>query len=154
VLAIVLYEPEIPPNTGNAMRLAANAGAELHLVRPLGFSLDNKQLVRAGLDYTSLQGITLHTDWQACSRHFAGRRLFGVTTRGTTRYDLAEYREDDVLVFGPETRGLPQAVLSALPSGQLLRVPMKPGNRSLNLSNTVAVVVYEAWRQRGFTGGS
>jgi len=154
VPAIVMYQPEIPPNTGNAIRLAANTGAALHLVRPLGFLLDNRQLARAGMDYRSLQDITIHTDWESCHRHFTGRRLFGVTTRGAVRYDQPDYRDDDVFVFGPETRGLPEELLSALPPDHRIRLPMQPGNRSLNLSNTIAVVIYEAWRQRGFAGGS
>jgi len=148
---IVLYEPEIPPNTGNVVRLAANAGARLHLVRPLGFTLRDKQLARAGLDYGDFSSVTMHEDWPACREHFAGRRMFAVTTRGTTNYDSPGYRADDVFVFGPETRGLPQPVLDALPVEQLIRVPMREGNRSLNLSNVVAIVIYEAWRQQGFS---
>ncbi|HYC49040.1 MAG TPA: tRNA (cytidine(34)-2'-O)-methyltransferase [Burkholderiales bacterium] len=147
---VVLYEPEIPPNTGNIVRLAANAGARLHLVRPLGFSLRDRQLTRAGLDYADLSSVTVHDDWSACRPHFEGRRLFAVTTRGATRYDLVQYAGNDVFVFGPETRGLPQAVLDALPPEQRIRVPMRAGNRSLNLSNAVAIVLYEAWRQSGF----
>ena len=147
---IVLYEPEIPPNTGNVLRLAANTGARLHLVRPLGFTLRDRQLSRAGLDYGDLSDITMHDDWQSCRAHFSGRRLFAVTTRGTTEYDSQRYAPDDVFVFGPETRGLPQAVLEELDPSCRIRVPMQPGSRSLNLSNTVAIVIYEAWRQNGF----
>ena len=147
---IVLYEPEIPPNTGNALRLAANAGARLHLVRPLGFSLRDRQLVRAGLDYGDLSAVIAHEDWNACRAHFATRRIFAVTTRGAQRYDAPRYQAGDVFLFGPETRGLPQSVLDELPPGQRIRIPMRAGNRSLNLSNTVAVVIYEAWRQQGF----
>ena len=147
---IVLYEPEIPPNTGNALRLAANAGARLHLVRPLGFSLRDRQLVRAGLDYGDLSTVIAHADWNACRAHFATRRIFAVTTRGAQRYDSPRYHAGDVFLFGPETRGLPQSVLDELPPEQRIRVPMRAGNRSLNLSNTVAIVVYEAWRQHGF----
>ena len=147
---IVLYEPEIPPNTGNALRLASNTGARLHLVRPLGFILSDKQLVRAGLDYGDLANVVLHDDWSTCVAHFTGRRLFAVTTRGVERYDRVSYKPEDVFVFGPETRGLPQAVLDALPPEQRIRVPMRAGNRSLNLSNAVAIVLYEAWRQSGF----
>jgi tRNA (cytidine/uridine-2'-O-)-methyltransferase len=148
---IVLYEPEIPPNTGNAIRLAANSGALLHLVQPLGFVLRDKQLVRAGLDYADVSGVKVHEDWSACLRHFQDRRLFAVTTRGSTQYDSATYRAGDVFVFGPETRGLPQAVLDTFPIAQRIRVPMREGNRSLNLSNVVAIVIYEAWRQNGFS---
>ena len=147
---IVLYEPEIPPNTGNAVRLAANAGARLHLVRPLGFALRDKQLARAGLDYTDLAEVTLHSDWDACRGHFAARRMFAVTTRGSTSYETPAYRREDVFVFGPETRGVPQSVLDEFESSHRIRIPMRPGNRSLNLSNAVAIVIYEAWRQNGF----
>jgi tRNA (cytidine/uridine-2'-O-)-methyltransferase len=148
---IVLYEPEIPPNTGNAVRLAANAGANLHLVRPLGFTLRDKQLVRAGLDYSDFASVTVHQDWRACRAHLAGGRMFTVTTRGATRYDEVAYRAGDVFVFGPETRGLPQAVLEEFAPEVRIVVPMREGNRSLNLSNTVAIVIYEAWRQNGFS---
>jgi tRNA (cytidine/uridine-2'-O-)-methyltransferase len=151
---IVLYEPEIPPNTGNAMRLAVNTGARLHLVKPLGFSPSHKQLQRAGMDYREFADVTLHDDWPACAAHFAGRRLFAVTTRGATRYDTVAYREADVFVFGPESRGLPQALIDALPPAQRIRLPMRTAARSLNLSNAVAVVIYEAWRQLHFAGGA
>jgi tRNA (cytidine/uridine-2'-O-)-methyltransferase len=153
VFAVVLYEPEIAPNTGNVLRLASNAGVRLHLVRPLGFSLRDRQLARAGLDYGALEDISLHADWPACRQHFAGRRMFAVTTRGTCRYDLVEYHRGDVFVFGPETRGLPQAVLDTFAPEQRIRIPMREGNRSLNLANAVAIVVYEAWRQQGFREG-
>lgn len=147
---IVLYEPEIPPNTGNIVRLAANAGARLHLVRPLGFNLRDRQLARAGLDYADLAEVTLHEDWPACRAYLGQRRLFAVTTRGAHRYDSALYRPDDVFIFGPETRGLPAEVLASFPVEQRIRVPMREGNRSLNLANAVAIVLYEAWRQHGF----
>ena len=147
---IVLYEPEIPPNTGNALRLACNTGARLHLVRPLGFTLKDRQLARAGLDYGDLASVTVHDDWRGCVAFFASRRMFAVTTRGTQRYDVAAYRQHDVFVFGPETRGLPPSVLDRVPPEQHIRIPMRPGNRSLNLSNAVAVVLYEAWRQNGY----
>lgn len=150
---IVLHEPEIAPNTGNALRLAANAGARLHLVRPLGFTLRDRQLARAGLDYADLEAVTVHADWATCLAHFPLHRIFAVTTRGARRYDMPMYRADDVFVFGSETRGLPQSVLDPLPTEQRIRVPMTPGNRSLNLSNTVALVIYEAWRQNGFARG-
>jgi tRNA (cytidine/uridine-2'-O-)-methyltransferase len=150
MFAVVLYEPEIAPNTGNILRLASNAGVRLHLVRPLGFNLTDRQLSRAGLDYGELADITVHDDWPACVAHFAGRRLFAVTTRGARRYDLPSYRPEDVFVFGPESRGIPQPMLDAFAPEQRVRIPMREGNRSLNLANAVAVVVYEAWRQQGF----
>ncbi len=151
---LVLYEPEIPPNTGNAVRLAANTGARLHLVKPLGFSISHKQLERAGMDYREFADVTVHEDWRACETHLTGRRLFAVTTRGTQRYDTVAYQENDVFIFGPESRGLPQALIDALPAGQRIRLPMRTAARSINLSNAVAVVVYEAWRQVGFFEGS
>jgi len=150
---IVLYEPDIPPNTGNAIRLAVNAGARLHLVKPLGFSVSSKQLARAGMDYREFAEVTLHDDWNACHVHFADRRLFAVTTRGSQRYDKPVYLENDVFVFGPESRGLPQSLIDALPAAQRIRLPMRTAGRSINLSNAIAVIVYEAWRQMGFTGG-
>ena len=151
---IVLYEPEIAPNTGNIIRLAANAGARLHLVRPLGFTLRDKNLARAGLDYHSRTTLSVHNDWAACVSALCGQRMLAITTRGQVRYDNWAYAENDVLVFGPETRGLPATLLANWPGGQCLRVPMHPDNRSLNLSNTVAIVIYEAWRQHAFSGGS
>ena len=147
---VVLYQPEIPPNTGNALRLASNAGARLHLVRPLGFTLRDRQFTRARLDYGDLDAVTVHDDWRACSAVFAARRMFAVSTRGSRRYDSPHYRAGDVFVFGPETRGLPQDILESFQPEQRVRIPMREGNRSLNLSNAVAVVVYEAWRQNGF----
>jgi tRNA (cytidine/uridine-2'-O-)-methyltransferase len=149
---VILFEPEIPPNTGNIIRLTANSGARLHLVEPLGFDLSDRQLQRAGLDYHDLAHLTVHRDWATCRALFAGRRIFALSTRGTQRYDRIAYAADDVLLFGPETRGLPAAVLEALPPEQRLRIPMRPGNRSINLSNAVALVVYEGWRQNGFAG--
>ncbi len=151
---IVLYEPEIAPNTGNALRLAANTGARLHLVRPLGFTLSDRTLARAGLDYAARATMTVHDDWTTCLAHFSRQRLLAITTRGTVRYDTIHYAADDVLLFGPETRGLPATVLDTLPQMHRLRLPMQAGNRSLNLSNTVAIVVYEAWRQCGFKNGA
>ena len=151
---IVLYEPEIPPNTGNALRLAANTGARLHLVRPLGFTLNHRQLARAGLDYSDFSAVTVHEDWPACRTSFAGRRQFAVTTRGQKRYDSTPYQIDDVFVFGPETRGLPLPVLEEFSPERRIRIPMRDGNRSLNLSNAVAIVVYEAWRQTDFAQSS
>lgn len=151
---IVLYEPEIPPNTGNIIRLGANIGCRIHLVRPLGFSLRDKQLQRAGLDYHAQAALKLHEHWTACRAFLAGRRLFAVTTRGGHRYDEPRYRAGDVFVFGPETRGLPEAIIGEMPPEQRVRLPMRPDSRSLNLSNAVAVVAYEAWRQLGFPGGA
>jgi len=149
---VVLYRPEIPPNTGNVIRLCANAGARLHLVEPLGFSIDDKQLRRAGLDYHEFTQLRVHPDWESCMKTFGDARRFAFTRRGTHRYDAVRYREADVLVFGAETAGLPEDVLARFGEGERLKLPMRPGNRSLNLSNAVAVVVYEAWRQLGFSG--
>jgi len=147
---VILYQPEIPPNTGNIIRLCANTGATLHLVKPLGFTLEDKQLLRAGLDYHEFATITVHESWIDCKERFKKRRLFAVSTKGTQRYDLVNYAAGDAFVFGPESRGLPVEILGSVAEQQCLRVPMVPGNRSLNLSNTVAVVIYEAWRQVGF----
>jgi tRNA (cytidine/uridine-2'-O-)-methyltransferase len=153
MLDIVLVEPEIPPNAGNVIRLAANTGARLHLVGPLGFSLDDRQLKRAGLDYHDLAEVTMHRGWGECREALAGRRIFALTTKGVRSYAEIEYRGDDVFVFGSETKGLPDEILEPFPPQMRLRLPMRPGNRSLNLSNAVAVVVFEAWRQLGFKGG-
>jgi tRNA (cytidine/uridine-2'-O-)-methyltransferase len=154
MLDVILYQPEIPPNTGNIIRLCANTGASLHLVKPLGFSLEDKQLVRAGLDYHEFATITVHESWVECAAGFKDRRLFAVSTKGTQRYDLVNYAVGDAFVFGPESRGLPVEILERVATQQCIRVPMVPGSRSLNLSNAVAVVVYEAWRQLGFGTGS
>ena len=153
MFSIILYEPEIPPNTGNIIRLCANTGTDLHLVEPLGFELDEKRLRRAGLDYREFVTVQTHASLDLCLESLGQPRLFALSTRNATRYDEACFTEGDALLFGPETRGLPQAVLDGLPEGQRLRVPMRKGNRSLNLSNSAAVVVYEAWRQLGFPGG-
>jgi tRNA (cytidine/uridine-2'-O-)-methyltransferase len=150
VIDIVLYEPEIPPNTGNIIRLAANTGARLHLVKPMGFTLRDRQLARAGLDYRELAEVVVHDDWHACREALRGRRVYAVSTRASQRYDIPRYREGDVFLFGPETRGLPPEILAALSPQQLIRLPMRGGSRSLNLANAVAVVIYEAWRQMGF----
>ncbi|NOT96663.1 MAG: tRNA (uridine(34)/cytosine(34)/5-carboxymethylaminomethyluridine(34)-2'-O)-methyltransferase TrmL [Nitrospira sp.] len=147
---VILYQPEIPPNTGNIIRLCANTGAKLHLVKPLGFTLEDKQLVRAGLDYHEFATITVYESWADCAERFKDCRLFAVSTKGTQQYDLVTYRVGDAFVFGPESRGLPPEILGSVAEDQRIRVPMVPGNRSLNLSNAVAVVVYEAWRQVGF----
>lgn len=151
---IVLYQPEIPPNAGNVIRLSANTGCHLHLVRPLGFDLSDRQLARAGLDYHDLTRVTVHEDWAACLVALEGRRLFALTTRGQQRYDRVAYRAGDVFLFGPETRGLPAEILAGLPEERRLRLPMCPSNRSMNLGNTVAVVVFEAWRQSAYAGGA
>jgi tRNA (cytidine/uridine-2'-O-)-methyltransferase len=151
---IVLVQPEIPPNAGNVIRLAANTGARLHLVEPLGFSLDNSQLKRAGLDYRSLAHVEVHRDFPALKKALGGRRMYAFTTRGTQSYADTEFRLGDVFVFGSETSGLAPALLEEFAADRRLRLPMLEGNRSLNLSNAVAVVVYEAWRQVGFLGAS
>ena len=153
MLEIVLFEPEIPPNAGNVIRLCANTGCRLHLVHPLGFSLRDKQLQRAGLDYHAFAELVQHEDWAACRTALAGRRWFAVTTRGANRHDQPRYDANDVFVFGPETRGLPQEVLAEFAPDSRIRVPMLEASRSLNLSNAVAIVIYEAWRQLGFRGG-
>jgi tRNA (cytidine/uridine-2'-O-)-methyltransferase len=150
---ILLFQPEIPPNTGNIIRLAANTGCRLHLIEPLGFALEDKQLRRAGLDYHEYADLQLHKDWAAARAHFAGRRLFAFSTRAQQRYTEVAFQADDVLLFGPETRGLPAEVLAQIAEENRIRLPMRPGQRSLNLSNAVAVTVFEAWRQNGFAGG-
>ena len=150
---IVLYQPEIPPNTGNIIRLSANTGCRLHLVKPLGFSLEDKQLQRAGLDYHEYATVKTHENWDECLRQFSGRRMFALTTKGSKRYSDAIFQRDDVFVFGPETRGLPVEVLAQFDESRRIRLPMRAESRSLNLSNSVAVVVFEAWRQIGFEGG-
>ena len=149
---IVLYQPEIPPNTGNILRLAVNTGCGVHLVRPIGFRLTDRALARAGLDYAEIDVATVHTSWEECAAHFGGRRMFAFSTKGRVVHTAPSYRPGDALLFGPETRGLPEEVLGAFPESQRLRVPMCEGSRSLNLSNTVAVAVYEAWRQQDFAG--
>lgn len=150
---VVLYQPEIAPNTGNVIRLCANTGARLHLIEPLGFAPDDTKLRRAGLDYGDWQAVQRHSSLDDFARAHASARIFAFSTRGTTRHTDARFVPGDVLLFGPETRGLPADVLAALPEVQRLRLPLMPGNRSLNLSNAVAVAVYEAWRQQGFAGG-
>jgi tRNA (cytidine/uridine-2'-O-)-methyltransferase len=151
---IVLYRPEIPPNTGNVIRLCANTGSRLHLVEPLGFTLDDRNLRRAGLDYHELATITVHVDWEACRKTLGDRRFFALSTRGTRSFADVQYRKGDAFVFGGETAGLPDALLDRFDPGDRLRLPMVPGNRSLNLSNAAAVVVFEAWRQLGYEGGA
>jgi tRNA (cytidine/uridine-2'-O-)-methyltransferase len=151
---LILYEPEIPPNTGNVIRLCANTGVALHLIEPLGFDLEEKKLRRAGLDYREFASVQTHASLGECLEILGQPRVFALSTRGTTRHDAPDYQEGDAFLLGPETRGLPQEILNGLPDEQCLRLPMRPDNRSLNLSNTAAVVVYEAWRQLGFEGGS
>ncbi|AXS79033.1 tRNA (cytidine(34)-2'-O)-methyltransferase [Dechloromonas sp. HYN0024] len=154
MFAVVLYQPEIPPNTGNIIRLCANTGAELHLVEPLGFDITDKGLRRAGLDYHEYARVLRHPDWAACRAALAGRRLFAMTTKGTgSPYDTT-LQESDVFVFGRETSGLPPEVLAEFAPERRLRLPMQSGQRSLNLSNAAAVTVFEAWRQAGFKGAS
>ena len=148
---IVLFEPEIPPNTGNVIRLCANTGCRLHLIQPLGFQLDDRRLKRAGLDYHEYASIQVHADWTALLQALPGRR-FAFSTKATTRFDAIEYRPGDAFIFGPETRGLPAGLLASFDPQHRLRLPMVAGSRSVNLSNAVAVVVYEAWRQNGFAG--
>ncbi|RNF83585.1 tRNA (cytidine(34)-2'-O)-methyltransferase [Montanilutibacter psychrotolerans] len=160
---VILFQPEIPPNTGNVIRLCANTGARLHLIRPLGFELEDRQLRRAGLDYHEYARLQVHDDLPTAlaaiadanrARGDAPPRVFALSTRGQVRFDGPAYRPGDAFLFGPETRGLPADVLESLPEAHRLRLPMQPDNRSLNLSNTVAVVVFEAWRQHGYMGGS
>ena len=150
---IVLYQPEIPPNTGNVIRLAANTGCTLHLVKPLGFTLEDKQLRRAGLDYHEFAQVHRHADWASCRAFLGDARVFAFSTKGTQFYHDVAYQPGDALLFGPETRGLPADLLNSLPATQVLRLPMRPGQRSLNLSNACAVAVFEAWRQMDYCGG-
>jgi tRNA (cytidine/uridine-2'-O-)-methyltransferase len=153
VFHVVLYQPEIPPNTGNIIRLCANTGSILHLVHPLGFEVDDKRLRRAGLDYREFADLRQHRDFGAWLAACQPARWFAVSTRGATRYDRVAYCAGDAFVFGPETRGLPDDLLASAAPDRRVRLPMRPGQRSLNLSNSVAVLVYEAWRQAGFQGG-
>ena len=154
MLHVILFRPEIPPNTGNVIRLCANTGAALHLIRPLGFELDDARLRRAGLDYHEYARVTVHDDLAGCLALIGAPRVFAFTTRGRVAHVDAQFADDDALLFGCETAGLPAEVLETIPTGQRLRLPMRPDSRSLNLSNTVAVAVYEAWRQLGFPGAA
>ena len=147
---IVLYQPEIPPNTGNIIRLCANTGSHLHVVHPLGFELDDKRLRRAGLDYHEFASVLQHQNLNDCLASMPNQRVFALSTRGRQRYDKVSYQAGDIFLFGPETRGLPQEALDSLPADQRLRLPMLNGQRSLNLSNTAAIMLYEAWRQMDF----
>jgi tRNA (cytidine/uridine-2'-O-)-methyltransferase len=153
VFHVILYQPEIPPNTGNVIRLCANAGARLHLVRPLGFDVADRRLRRAGLDYHEFASVRVHDGLQAALEAIGPVRLFAVSTRGRQRFDSPRYASGDAFLFGPESRGLPAEVLQDMDPDRVIRLPMRPGNRSLNLSNAVAVTVFEAWRQLGFDGG-
>jgi tRNA (cytidine/uridine-2'-O-)-methyltransferase len=152
MMNIVLFEPEIPPNTGNIMRLAANTGFQLHLIEPLGFELDDKQLRRAGLDYREWADTHRYSDYSEFIKTFEFNELYAFTTKAERSYSDAEFDPGDALLFGPESRGLPPAILDSLPGDNKLRIPMTQQSRSLNLSNTVAIAVYEAWRQQGFRG--
>lgn len=154
MFTLVLFEPEIPPNTGNIIRLCANTGSDLHLVEPLGFRVDDKSLRRAGLDYHEYASMQCHPNWEACLASLGERRLFALTTKASRSYAEVEFKPGDVFVFGPESRGLPAEMLERFPPERRLRLPMQPGNRSLNLSNAAAVMVFEAWRQQGFAGGA
>lgn len=151
---IALYEPQIAPNTGNIMRLAANNGCRLHIIGRMGFVLEERKLRRAGLDYRDLENLTVHRDFEAFQTALGENRLFAITTKGTRSHSNVAYREGDILLFGSETSGLPPEILQAQPEEQRLRIPMMPNNRSLNLSNAVAIVTYEAWRQLDFSGAS
>ncbi|MGD8340244.1 MAG: tRNA (cytidine(34)-2'-O)-methyltransferase [Gammaproteobacteria bacterium] len=150
---LILYQPEIPPNTGNVIRLCANAGATLHLVHPLGFELSEARVRRAGLDYRELARVVEHDDLAGCLASLGDSRVFALTTKGRQSFYDARFEPGDAIMLGPETRGLPDAVLESLPPEHVLRLPLMPGNRSLNLSNAAAVALYEAWRQHGFAGG-
>ena len=153
MLDVVLYQPEIPPNTGNIIRLCANTGFRLHLIEPLGFELDDQRLKRAGLDYHEFAELKIHANYQSFLTSVQPERVLALSTKGRSNYSDCQFQPGDALLFGPETRGLPTEILTTLPEAQVLRLPMLPDSRSLNLANTVAVVVYEAWRQMGFTGG-
>ena len=150
MFSLILYEPEIPPNTGNIIRLCANTGVALHLIEPLGFELEDRKLRRAGLDYREFAAVASHPNLATCLQSLGEPRVYALSTRGTTRHDVPRYARGDAFLFGPETRGLPQAILDAQPPEQRIRIPMREGSRSLNLANAAAVVVYEAWRQLRF----
>lgn len=151
---LIMYQPEIPPNTGNVIRLCANVGATLHLVHPLGFSMDSPRLRRAGLDYHELASVREHVSLEACLAAARPHCLYALTTRATRDLHAARFHAGDAFLLGPETRGLPQEILDSLPADAGLRLPLRPGNRSLNVSNAAAVVLYEAWRQLGFEGAA
>ena len=147
---IVLFEPEIPPNTGNIIRLCANTGCDLHLIHPLGFYLDEKKLLRAGLDYHELASVTEHQSYQAMLDALKPSRIFACSTKGRTNYDVPNYHSGDTFIFGPETRGLPNSVLKQYEASNVLRIPMRESSRSINLANSVGIILYEAWRQNGY----
>lgn len=152
MLHVALFEPEIPPNTGNIIRLCANTGFHLHLIEPLGFDIDDKKLRRAGLDYAEMTHVSRHKDYQAMLDTVNPARVFACTTKATLAHSEAGFKDGDMLLFGPETRGLPNEIIESLPQEQRIRIPMLPQSRSMNLSNAVAVIVYESWRQVGYTG--
>lgn len=152
MIHIVLFEPEIPPNTGNIIRLAANTGSKLHLIEPLGFKLDEKSVNRAGMDYVEVQELNLYKSWDDFLDKQKPGKIFALSTKGSACHSNAQFEDGDYLLFGPETRGLPASIRESLPAEQVLRIPMMPGSRSMNLSNAVAVMVYEAWRQLDYTG--
>lgn len=152
MLSVILYQPEIPPNTGNIIRLCANMGGQLHLIEPLGFDIDDKRLRRAGLDYAEFAQMKVWKSLEECVQSSSFKRIFACSTKGTGNHASAEYKAGDAFIFGPETRGLPKSYLASLPREQVIRIPMLPDSRSMNLSNSVAVIVYEAWRQLGFKG--
>jgi tRNA (cytidine/uridine-2'-O-)-methyltransferase len=155
VFDLILYQPEIPPNTGNIIRVCANTGTTLHLIHPLGFALDDRKLRRAGLDYHEFAALREYSALDDCIQSLGiGRRIFALSTKGARSYADVTYQPGDIFLFGPETRGLPPSILDIWPPDQRLRIPMRPDNRSLNLSNAAAVVLYEAWRQNGFVGGT
>ncbi len=153
MFSLILFEPEIPPNTGNIIRLCANTGTRLHLIKPLGFELDEPRLKRAGLDYREFADVEVHENLDDCLNGISPRKVYGLSTRGVTNYSAPEFSAGDAFLFGPETRGLPAEILESLPAEQRLRIPMMHDMRSLNLSNAAAIVVYEAWRQLNFVGG-
>jgi tRNA (cytidine/uridine-2'-O-)-methyltransferase len=154
MFSIALFEPEIPPNTGNIIRLCANTGTQLHLIEPLGFSLDDKQLVRAGLDYHEYASVKTYPDFSTFESRHGDARIFAITTKGDMSYDEVAYQKGDVFLFGPETRGLPESIRNQFDENKKIRIPMRENSRSLNLSNAAAILLYEAWRQNGFTGGA
>ena len=153
MFSVILYQPEIPPNTGNIIRLCANTGSRLRLIEPLGFELDEPRLRRAGLDYREFADVEVFSSLDDCLQSLGDARVFAFSTKGRTAYDAVRYRAGDALLFGPETRGLPPELLATFPPDRLLRLPMRPASRSLNLSNAAAIAVYEAWRQAGLGGG-
>ncbi|TXI20540.1 MAG: tRNA (cytidine(34)-2'-O)-methyltransferase [Nitrosomonas sp.] len=150
---IILHQPEIPPNTGNIIRLCANTGMQLHLIKPLGFPLQDKQLLRAGLDYHEFARMIVHENWMECRKSLQSHRIFAITTKGKQRYDKVQYMEGDAFLFGAESCGLPAHIMETFPEAERIRVPMIKTSRSLNLSNAVAIIAYEAWRQTGFPSG-